>query len=105
MDLNYMLGREQHALYMAETSHSTSARMAHRAFAKAYGAIIGNSGFPHRDSSAHQRRASPLSRAQESEARLDDWESEGGSFRDNTGDEPDLQPRQRHTRVGSGLRS
>jgi hypothetical protein len=50
MDLNYILGREQHALHMAATSKSASARVAHRAFAKAYGLIVAASGFPHRDS-------------------------------------------------------
>jgi hypothetical protein len=53
MDINYLLGREQYALNLAETSLSTSARVAHRAFAKAYGALIAETGFPHRDSSAH----------------------------------------------------
>jgi hypothetical protein len=45
MDLNYLLGREQYALHLAETSLSTNARMAHRAFAKAYGALIAETGF------------------------------------------------------------
>jgi hypothetical protein len=62
MDLNYLLGREQYALHLAETSLSTSARMAHRAFAKAYGALIAETGFPHRDSSAHAIRFSSIKR-------------------------------------------
>jgi hypothetical protein len=51
MDINYLLSREQYELHLAETSLSTSARVAHRAFAKAYGALIAETGFPHRDSS------------------------------------------------------
>ncbi|UAK26096.1 hypothetical protein [Sphingomonas nostoxanthinifaciens] len=47
MDLNYILGREQHTLHMAEASTSRSARAAHRAFAKAYGLKLAASGFPH----------------------------------------------------------
>ncbi len=97
MDLNYILGREQHALYMAETSLSTSARTAHRAFAKAYGVIIADSGFPHRDSSVQRRLVARQSPAPESQARIDDWESEGGSV------SPELKSRdrpavQRHTK-------
>ncbi|MDF2496004.1 hypothetical protein [Sphingomonas sp.] len=79
MDLNYLLGREQHALHMAATSLSSSARMAHRAFAKAYGVIIAESGFPHRDSIAQRGLVAPQSSARESQARINDWESEGGS--------------------------
>ncbi len=78
MDLNYLLGREQHALYMAETSLSTSARMAHRAFAKAYGELIAESGFPHHANSAQQRWPASQSSAQERGASLAGWESESG---------------------------
>jgi hypothetical protein len=76
MDLNYLLGREQHALFMAETSLSTSARMAHRAFAKAYGELIAESGFPHRATSEQRRWPASQSRAQEREASLAGWKSE-----------------------------
>ncbi|WP_143559668.1 hypothetical protein [Sphingomonas dokdonensis] len=81
MDLNYLLGREQQALYMAATSLSSSARMAHRAFAKAYGVIIADSGFPHRNNSAQRDPVAPQSSAAENQDRIDDWESEGGSVR------------------------
>lgn len=47
MDLNYLLNCEQHSLCMAENSLSASARHAHLAFAKAYGAFIAATPFPH----------------------------------------------------------
>lgn len=49
MDLNYLLNREHHSLYMAENSLSASARHAHLAFAKAYGALIAATPFPRRE--------------------------------------------------------
>ncbi len=76
MDLNYLLGREQHALHMAATSKSASARVAHRAFAKAYGLIIAASGFPHRESDEADK-IGPSSNA-EGNAQVKDWVSEGG---------------------------
>ncbi len=48
MDMNYILRREQISLHNAQTSPSRSARIAHRAFAAAYGAMLGRSSFPHR---------------------------------------------------------
>ncbi len=53
MDLNYLLNREQHSLYMAINSPSASARRAHLAFAKAYGALIEATPFPHREFVEH----------------------------------------------------
>lgn len=80
MDINYLLGREQYELHLAETSLSTSARVAHRAFAKAYGALIAETGFPHRDSSALGYEPSTDSFTLAGEARIHDWESERGSI-------------------------
>lgn len=80
MDVNYLLGREQYALHLAETSLSTSARVAHRAFAKAYGAVIAGTGFPHRDSSALGYEPPTRSPTLDGEAGIHDWESEGGSI-------------------------
>ncbi|WP_242150211.1 hypothetical protein [Sphingomonas sp. BAUL-RG-20F-R05-02] len=81
MDINYLLAREQYALHLADTSLSTSARVAHRAFAKAYGALIAGIGFPHRDSNALGREPPTQSHAWNGEAHIRDWESEGGSIR------------------------
>lgn len=81
MDLNYMLRREQYALYMAEASRSACARITHRAFANAYGALIARSGFPHSVSSAPQRSLSQSPATLQGEARVNVWESEGGSLR------------------------
>ncbi|WP_156348103.1 hypothetical protein [Sphingomonas sp. Leaf231] len=53
MDLNYLLNREQHSLYMAKNSPSASARHAHLAFAKAYGVLIEATPFPHREFVEH----------------------------------------------------
>ena len=47
MDINYLLSREQTSLGMAETTKSKSARVAHLAFAKAYGLLLAASKFPH----------------------------------------------------------
>lgn len=93
MDLNYLLGREQYALYMAETSLSTSARKAHRAFAEAYGILIADSGFPRHDSRGRGSPVNQQSPAQESQAQKEDWENEGGSVRHKIGvaDTPALQ--------------
>lgn len=101
MDLNYLLGREQYALYMAATSLSSSARVAHRAFAKAYGVIISDSGFPHRNSSALRLLGTPRSSAPESQARIDDWESEGGSVspESKARDRPSVQQHTKHAEV------
>lgn len=98
MDLNYLPGREQHALYMAATSLSSSARMAHRAFARAYGTLIAGSGFPHRDSGAHDRPQLPVLTRKTDPAGVAGWESEGGSIRP-TAPPPagDSRPLQRRT--------
>jgi hypothetical protein len=78
MDINYLLGREQYELHLAETSLSTSARVAHRAFAKAYGALIAETGFPHRDSSALGYEPSADLSTLAGDARIHDWENERG---------------------------
>jgi hypothetical protein len=80
MDMNYLLDREQHALHLAETSSSSCARVAHRAFAKAYGLLIAGTDFPHSDSSARGREPPMQSPALSGEAQIRDWESEGGSI-------------------------
>ncbi len=80
MDINYLLGREQYALHLAETSLSTSARVAHRGFAKAYGALIAGTSFPHRESSPLDRNHRTLPTTLNAEAQIRDWESEGGSI-------------------------
>ena len=75
MHLNYILSREQHSLHMAATSRSVSARVAHRAFAKAYGLIITASGFPHRDSLILGPEQTSVAGP---DAKLIDWEIGGG---------------------------
>ncbi len=50
MDINYILGREQISLHNALVASSGSARMVHAALAKAYGKLLIESSFPHRDS-------------------------------------------------------
>lgn len=50
MDINYILGREQISLHNALTAPSGPARMTHAALAKAYGKLLSESSFPHRDS-------------------------------------------------------
>lgn len=81
MDINYLLSREQQSLYMAEISLSSTARLAHRAFAKAYGALLVDVGFPHRSSDPSRRWMLTQSPRQEGEALVSEWENEGGSIR------------------------
>ena len=49
MDVNYILSREQISLHNSLNSPSMSARIAHAAFAKAYGKLLKESPFPHRE--------------------------------------------------------
>jgi len=49
MDINYILSREQISLHNSLNSPSMEARIAHTAFAKAYGKLLKGSPFPHRE--------------------------------------------------------
>jgi hypothetical protein len=80
MDLNYLLTREQQSLHMAQISKSKAVRWVHQAFARAYGIEIAAKGFPHRDSSGTSVKITQIPPALEDEARVDDWEGEGGSI-------------------------
>jgi hypothetical protein len=80
MDLNYILKREQYALHMASKSRSMSARAAHGAFAKAYGLMIGLSGFPDPFSKPISIDRLALEAQSQRQASVRDWESEGGSL-------------------------
>lgn len=81
MDINYLLSREQTSLRMAETTRSKSARIAHLAFAKAYGLLLAASKFPHDrfqiDEERQRLRTGLVERASQAEA----WENEGGARR------------------------
>jgi hypothetical protein len=48
MDINYILGREQTSLHNASIASSSTARIAHEGLAKAYGDLLAESAFPHR---------------------------------------------------------
>ncbi len=48
MDTNYLLRREQVSLMMASKAASAEARLAHAGLARAYGALLAASRFPHR---------------------------------------------------------
>jgi hypothetical protein len=48
MDTNYLLRREQISLMMAGKATSAEARLAHAGLARAYGALLAASRFPHR---------------------------------------------------------
>jgi hypothetical protein len=50
MDINYILRREQVSLYNASVSASGPAKLAHEGMAFAYGRLLAEAGFPHRDS-------------------------------------------------------
>jgi hypothetical protein len=77
MDINYLLAREQTALRMAETTKSRSARIAHLAFAKAYGLLLAAGTFPHnRFQTDEERQILRTAREMESKA---SWENEGGA--------------------------
>jgi hypothetical protein len=79
MDINYLLAREQTALRMAETSPSRSARVAHGAFAKAYGLLLLASKFPHnRFQTDSERRKLRAARETRDDA-ASSWENEGGA--------------------------
>lgn len=49
MDINYILGREQTSIHNAELAVHASARASHRGLAKAYGRLLANNVFPHRE--------------------------------------------------------
>lgn len=48
MDINYILGREQTSIHNAEFAAHAGARASHRGLAEAYGQILAESVFPHR---------------------------------------------------------
>ncbi len=48
MDINYILGREQTSIHNAEFAAHAGARASHRGLAKAYGQLLADSVFPHR---------------------------------------------------------
>jgi hypothetical protein len=48
MDLNYILGREQVSLHNARVAASSCARASHEGLARAYGVLLAESLFPHR---------------------------------------------------------
>ena len=80
MDLNYILGREQHALHMADASKSRSARAAHRALAAGYGILLAATLFPHKVVLTREQRRD-LAGKGEPDAHVSAWESEGGAAR------------------------
>ena len=48
MDTNYLLKREQVSLMMAERAAGAEARFAHTGLARAYGRMLADRSFPHR---------------------------------------------------------
>ena len=78
MDTNYLLHRHQVSLHKAATSGSRCARIAHQAFAKAYGLLLLRRGFP----------INPAASAPSSSTAMDGapptallrWEDEGGAM-------------------------
>lgn len=77
MDTNYIIGREQQSIRLARTSTSQSARAVHRAFATAYGRLLGKRDLPLR----HDVAEAPVAhreRAPASEEAIGGWENEGG---------------------------
>ena len=48
MDINYLLAREQVSLINARRATGAEARQAHNALARAYGARLINTSYPHR---------------------------------------------------------
>lgn len=73
MDINYILRREQISLYNASVAASGPARIAHEGMARAYGRLLAQDGFPHRESLS--LRISAV--APEELAR---WRDDGGSI-------------------------
>lgn len=47
MDINYTLKREQISLHNALNAPSAAARIVHRKLARAYGALLATSSYPH----------------------------------------------------------
>lgn len=72
MDINYILKCEQISLHNSLTASSGSTRTAHAASAKAYGKLLSESSFPHRESIKLYFKH-PLSEG------VGRWENEGGS--------------------------
>ncbi len=71
MDINYILRREQVSLYNASVASSAPARLVHEKLAIAYGQILTESGFPHRDVALAY--VGPVTAAEN-----DRWEDDGG---------------------------
>lgn len=78
MDINYILAREQEALYRADTSPSRSARASHREFAKAYRQLLVDSAYPHTLILTNKERRD-VHRQRAFQASVHAWEDEGGS--------------------------
>jgi hypothetical protein len=73
MDLNYILAREQFSLHNASIATSPPARTAHEGLAKAYGALLEHSTFPHRQPIIKATKRATISD-------VETWEGEGGSI-------------------------
>lgn len=71
MDINYILRREQVSLHNASVASSAPARLVHEKLAIAYGQILTESGFPHRDVALAY--LGPVTAAENAR-----WEDDGG---------------------------
>lgn len=81
MAINYLLFREQESLIRAQFSPSICARVAHRAFAHAYGKLLVESTYPHNRFQTDPERTLLRSGRERDEAATAAWENEGGATR------------------------